>query len=833
MASRRSSAAVAAAYFAVLTAASPVARGAGEINQQVLQGVGAFNASSALDMLFDASAAERATLGRDFEKFDISRFATLRSCQRNATRGLYCLDGPFVRRWTDPEIGGASQDEFRCDNAQLKLSGTDFCTALAVAQNGDVWIAGRRKGASVLIRLREKSNGLPTGSCVGVVNKPLLGSTDRYCYQEFGIARPLLSKLVVIDGDEATGFDRGAGPQPDGVRGVLGLDIRNAVTYSSLNPSEAPIDLVTKSQWLLLQKETLQDLTLLQTESNNPADPINNHLLVTTSLGRVLRYQTDQGASSPRVGDVFDVLDDGADSGAALCTLAGTVDRFGIAASNKTGRVYVSNRNRCQVVALEPATDIRIGGLVHVDETPSGDDLTLSTTAVVDSTTVAYPPDGVTVAPGIAVNFDECRAVDETQDGKAGCTVIALQNGTSTPKTILRFTNVERPAGAVGPAGGTVFQIDNIPDCRYRLYYASLYDVPDPVCNAFDPSEIIVPVAGTDRPDLPGNQFLNIRAMFPPEVADQFTGDNALKGPILISPQYRARRYGSPENPDPRDMLFGAIVVVPDPDLVLVNTYDAYFSVGELLNGVDEGPERCEPPPASPPAPPPTLGRLLAFDVVTRASETYIAPGGIGGPADFDYVDTIVNTGCGSTRKSGGSFSVISYGLEIAHNPGEDAQGWLYDPIEGPPETLGGPPTLSPNPDADDDDDVYARLVRKLFDDLGVFQKQIACRSNVDAPGSLPLPSCGVINASYDNTLDKLGKCIDATRQPKTSAVDQNCNAFEVQFAAYQSEVVALDPRPEFDPANRIGELEARLRTIWLLYHDRFLPSVPQGGYTP
>jgi hypothetical protein len=136
-------------------------------------------------------------------------------------------------------------------------------------------------------------------------------------------------------------------------------------------------------------------------------------------------------------------------------------------------------------------------------------------------------------------------------------------------------------------------------------------------------------------------------------------------------------------------------------------------------------------------------------------------------------------------------------------------------------------------PNGNDDDDVYARLVRKLFDDLGVFQKQIACGTNVDAPGSLPLPSCDGLNGSYDNTLDKLGKCLLATQQPKTSALDQNCQAFEIQFGSYQMQVEALHARPDFDPANRIGELKARLTTIWLLYQERFLPSVPLGGYTP
>jgi hypothetical protein len=807
MASRHSSVVALTAMFAGLLVSSQGARAAGEINEQVLQGVGVFNGEAALDMRFDTAPDQRPP---DFEKLGIAGFTTLASCQRNATRGLYCIDGAVVRRWTDPEKGLADYpQEFSCANARLKLTGPEYCTALAIAQNGDAWIAGRRKSTSVLIRLREKV----AGNCIAPVSQSL-GPNERYCFQEFGFARPLLSKLVVVDGDEAAAFDRGTGVAEGG---VLGLDIRNAVTYSSLDPNVAPIDLVTKNQWLLSPKESLQDLTLLQTESGVAADPIDNNLLVTTSLGRVLRFQTDANASDPRTGEVFDARGYAAAVAAAQCTVAGSPDRFGVAASNKTGRVFVANRNFCQVAALQPAAaGIRNGGLVNVKE--GVDDLTLSTVA---SATVAYPPDGVTVTPGVAVDLGDCEAGDVTPNGEAGCAVITLKNSSGSEKTILRFSRVQRPSEAA-PSRAVVFKIENVPDCRYRLYFAELNGTTDPVCDAFDRSEIIVPAA-SGNPALPGNQFLNIRAMFPPEVTDQFTGDNELPAQILVSPQYRARKD--------RDLLFGAIVVVPEPGLVLVDTYDAIFSVGDLLSGVDEGLLRCAPPVS------PTLGNLLRFDVVTRASETYLAPGGVHGPADLSYVDSIVNSGCGTTRTRGGTFSVFSYGLEVAYNPGYDptpgipAAYRLYDPIVVPPAEPGDPPTLVAN--GNDDDDVYARLVRKLFDDLGVFQKQIACGANVDAPGSLPLPGCSGLNGDYDNTLDKLGKCLLATQQPKTSALDQNCQAFEIQFGSYQTQVEALPARPDFDPANRIGELKGRLTTIWLLYRERFLPSVPEGGYTP
>ena len=33
------------------------------------------------------------------------------------------------------------------------------------------------------------------------------------------------------------------------------------------------------------------------------------------------------------------------------------------------------------------------------------------------------------------------------------------------------------------------------------------------------------------------------------------------------------------------------------------------------------------------------------------------------------------------------------------------------------------------------------------------------------------------------------------------------------------------------DPANRIGGLKARSETLWHVYKERFLPSVPVGGF--
>ena len=34
------------------------------------------------------------------------------------------------------------------------------------------------------------------------------------------------------------------------------------------------------------------------------------------------------------------------------------------------------------------------------------------------------------------------------------------------------------------------------------------------------------------------------------------------------------------------------------------------------------------------------------------------------------------------------------------------------------------------------------------------------------------------------------------------------------------------------DPANRLGELKARVNVLFHVYSDRFLPSIPANGFT-
>ena len=301
---------------------------------------------------------------------------------------------------------------------------------------------------------------------------------------------------------------------------------------------------------------------------------------------------------------------------------------------------------------------------------------------------------------------------------------------------------------------------------------------------------------------MPGEQFLDIEEMLPQEVRDQFTGQRVLPDQLLISPSFRGRKDN--------DYFFGALFFIPEPDVVFRDTFDGELDVAALLGSTDAADSsRCSPDDLPDP---PSYQDLLQFDVVTKTSDLFLAPGGADG--DFAYVDMMVNSGCGSTRIKGTTNSVYAYGLEPAYNPQLDANG----------NVVAGP---------NDDDGVYARLVAKLLQDLDVVQTQIACVADFDQQGSHPLSDCGSLNTSLRVTRDKFNKCLEAAVTPQTSLLDRACNAFETQFQSYQAAVEALSPNTRaLDPANRIGEIEARLTTIWLVYRERFLPSVPPEGFS-
>lgn len=774
-----------AATIALLASLGGDARAETQVIQQVLDRVTVFNLGTALEMKFDA-ADQRPP---DFFNFDLVESSGLGSCQLNGSRGLYCLDGRDVRRWQDPADGGPGLVEFSCANPALQLDARrgNPCSAIAVAQNGDLWISGRRSNAYQLIKLVRKD---ADGHCSeGSTLSPTNGVPAHYCFQQYASGRPLLNKLVVVEGEEAEKFDPGTGV-PSG--GVLGLDVRNAVTYFGPSPDAMPVDLVAgKTDWGLGNKEALLDLALLQVANgSSTGDQTDNYLLAISSTGRVLARQTDQVAAATTI-EAFDVPAERTAPTApppAQCDTSG--QRYGIAASTKSGRVYVTDRNYCQVLALQPAGPPFMG-LVNVpdDNSSLGADLTLATAydnpdpsaPVSDSGT--YPPDGATVAPGIVINLTECVG---------SCTLIADEANEAAAS--LFAVELNSPESRM-----VLYQVRNIPDCRY---------VPtDPDCIGKD--AVFTPPG---KPAVAAEQYLDVARLLPPDVTSQFPSiDTPPPGlpPLLISPQYRGQSSTT------KNYRFGAIFAIPEPGVVFKNVFELEFDIEKLADS--ELGCRLGYGPQTP------LADLLRWDVATWVSERFIAPGGPYGlatqyesapgtmaPNKYRYVDTIINTGCRNPLKSKGTgFSMIAYDLEIAHNP-----------------ILGG----------DDQDDIFARLVDKLFQDLKLAQTELTCPGGVDTATSDPLSDsvCSSLGSTLLNAEDKLAKCIAATQQPKTSAVDQNCQAFETQFSAYRSQLAAIGPASAtLDPANRIGGLKARSETLWHVYVERFLPSVPQGGFSP
>jgi len=795
----------------VLAVASSGAMAETQVVQQVLDRVTVFNRGTAMDMKFN-DPEDRPP---DFFNFNLVESTGLSSCQLNGSRGLYCIDGRQVKRWQDPADGGAGQREFLCTNGALRLDAkrTDTCNALAVSLNGTIWLAGRRNSAYALIKLVEKvytTDPDDPGTCpegLTLQDEPDPGDPtklvpSRYCYVDYAQGRPLLLKLVVVEGEEAKYFDLGAGAPVDG---VLGLDIRNAVTYFDPDPLVQPVDIIEgKSAWGLGGNEKLIDLALLQATNDADSDGISNYLLVTTGTGRVIAHQTDDGAVSPVTREVFNAPFERNEATAPLpkpaVACSSVEQRFGIAASSKTERVYVTDRNFCHVIALRPAdppaTDPptvptpRVGlarGLVNVPDT-DGRNLTLSTSFVTSDPSVpisdkgTYPPDGAAVAPGITVNLAECEA-------NGTCTLIPNGN-TQSGKPWVELVNVElNRSGSTGTGASrmVLFQVKNIPDCRY--------DPGNEAC--VGTGAVLTPPGASARP---GYQYLDVTKLLPTEVTEQFTAVGALPPglpPLLISPQFRGRRD--------RGYTFDALFGIPEDGVVFKDVFEGVFDIAGLI-GADS--ERCERNGAT------GTAALAQWDVVTYVSERYVAVGGLGSLTDqgnpYRFVDTLTNIGCGSTKSGIVNWSMIPYGLEPAYGP---ETGIAYQ------------------------EEFFVDLLIKLYDDLEQTQNELACRIGIDGTASNPLggydsTTCTSLRAGLVDVRIKLDKCIAATRDPKTSASNENCQSFKSQFLGYKSALDSIPAAsPTADPANRIGSLKARAMTILHVYDERFLPSIPRGGF--
>lgn len=742
--------------------------------QQILERLAVFNGGAVLEMSVDGSGLT----SPDFSNYGVAAATGFSACELHPSRGLYCLDGREVRRWPDPTLGGVGSVEFSCANPSLPIdvARADVCSTMTVAPDGSVWISGRRGTTFRLIKLvpRRADGSCPEGAPIS----DHAGVPAAYCFRQYSSGQRQMLRLRVVERSEAVGFDSGTG---EPANGVLALDVNGAAKFYR-NAGASPRVLVAgRSAWGVGGNELIQDLALLQLQNGAETD---NFLLASTSFGRIQARQTDLGAPaaafnvfrSPNVGISLP------NPPPAQCAFS--TQRYGLAASSQSGRAYLTDRNFCQVMYLRPsdgddadADELPFTRLVSVQR--NGDDLTLSTVAAPAApggAPASYPPDAPSRAPGIIIDLAECAE---------SCVLRRADDGTP----VATLFGVER---STAPSLMLLLQAINVPDCRYVPAH--------PAC--VGRNAVIGP------PGDPDAQYLDLAKVLPADITDQFpslgTPPPALP-PLLVPPNYRAQAS--------KDFLFGLFFGITPEGTVFINTFDSEWDVAGL-SGAELG---CQLgyPRGTP------LGNLLSQDVLVTVSERYISaggPAGVAAPApgasDYRYVGTIINNGCGSSRGGGVRWSAVAYDLEIAHNP-------------------------TP---ADDQDDVFADLLERLMAELEVTQRDIACRPGVDAPDSAPLPPavCSNLDGLLADASVKLGRCLAAARGsdkpsllPPPAVIDFYCSRFAASLKTYRDALALIPPgEPEQDPANRIGELKLRAEVLDHVFVERFLPSVPPGGFT-
>ena len=743
---------------------------------QTLDRVDVYNKTKVLEMEFDDPGRQE-----DFAVLGVTpaTAAGFVACQVTASQALYCIDGKDVVYWAKPSQVAANTPGaplFSCAALGLDGASPKPCTALTVDMAGAIWVAGRKvNGTYSLYKLVAK-----VGSCPASPWFALPGAA--YCAKEYASGRRLITDITPIDGDVAAAFK---GPGNVSGPGVIGLEqsppqvsedatlpplpplTTTALFFPDSNPSAPGVIATGSQQWTLAAGEELQSVTLQQLTI---AGITRNFAMATTNQDRILAVDT---LGNTPAFQVFDIVAERMPVPPAVTTSQCNFDpqRYGLRASNKSGRAYLTDRNYCQAVALETVVSGASFQLSNVQEV--GSDLTFSTSA-------AYPPDANTIAAGIVVNLDSCGT---------DCVLLSYKDGTSAAS----LSNVK----LVGSKSGmTLFQVKDIPDCRWApdLCAGKNNVVIDSTGNPVSLPQVVPGVVNGPLNNAKA-LYLNVTPLLPVEITALFdpTSDTPPKGlpRMLISPQYRAQNE--------RGFLFEALFGVTDDGVVFQGTFDLLFDVGKLLGnpayklgcGYDYS-EAKKP--------------NLDWDVITTVSEKVIAAGGPGLLTNTSnknrYVDMMVNTGCiNPTAGSGARWSMYPYNLEITPNK----------------------------------DDVFAQLLLKLFDDLDKTRADLACQpvDTTVANAAPPLSSkvCSALKTQWSATKTSLNRCYSAPIQPKSSASKERCNTFEVQLRAYQTILDGATTSGP-DPANRLGELKSRVNVLFHVYRDRFLPSIPANGFT-
>ncbi len=760
---------------------------------QVLDRVNAVTPRAILEMAFDDPAGVS-----PFYPFDdppaITTTKGFSACQLTATKGLFCLDqnaagnpGRSVRKW-DPvtatgEQGTATVPYFSCEDAALGLDisrGTESCTGITADDKGGVVIAGKRKGGYNLIKV------------VSTVDSGISCTSTSEPWKRMA-SNPGLCRKVLLPRDRPLLVDitytKLTLPGALTCTGIIGLESRTALMFfKDPDVVEAscvldPLEIAASKSWGLAAKEVLQAATVLKFPDGG-----NSFALVVSSGGRVFAKQTDAASAVSFPVQLFHASGTGPHSSLAALrnSRGGTLDlacstasaqKYGVRTSTKSGSLYVTDQNFCEVTSLKPAGST-LSSLVGLKVTefpvPSGLDLVLATKLA----TTSYPPLEPTLAPGISVDLSKCA-------GTTGCTLVADSSGGQA-------ATLSEVSLASTKKGMTLFQIKNIPDCRWILADPT---VPDPAACT---SDVVSP---TGVP--PEKQFLNIAKLLPKEVTEQFPPGFFDTRPMYLSPEYRAQITAYLAHP--ADYYFDAFFFVPQSGVFWKDVFTLELDVG-ALTGSELG---CNASYSANSGIP--VLTLLKWDIATTISEFVQV---VGGPSSgLSYTDIFINTGCGTTITRPPRGSAFPYNLELTPT--------VYTHTL----TLAAPP-----------EDFFAHVVVDLFYDLRYAQAQTACQSGG------PLTSigtvCSSLTSSWNSARDKLSKCITGSNYPKQSEAVRNCNSFNSQLDNYVALLATVPPSDCnsgsltcYDPENRAGELKSRTATIRHLYNQRMLPSVPANGW--
>jgi len=765
---------VSLATVSMLAVSAASAQSTATATEQVLDRVVAVSPKAVLEMSFNDPAAAN--------PFDVGITTSngFSSCQLTAKRGLFCLDqnpvtkapGRVVRNW-DPVFADAENGSpyFSCEDPVLGLDTSktaESCTSITADDAGAVVIAGKRKGGYNLFKVARAADLYPDPETNKACRNGWAGmSTPGLCYK---VLLPRDRPLLVDTTYAKLNFT--------GVvcSGVIGLENRTALMFfrdpdDPANAAECPaeFELVGFKGW----QPALDRNEVLQGAATVVLDNGDSYALTVSNTGRVRAKQTN--SSNPSFGipifrgaasyDTLASLRAGRPT-ATRCSSAS--QKFGIRRSVKSGLLYVTDHNFCEVSALAPVSGPALSGLSIVQF--GGSDLVLPTTTN-DAAATAYPPLEPTLAPGISIDLSKCL-------GTEGCGLVAADDG----KQAAVLSNVKLASNAKGM---TLFQIKFIPDCRW-------------IAPADRPAECSAAISDETAP--PQEQYLNITPLLPKEVTDQYP-PNSLPA-MWISPQYRGQYLNG--------YRFEAFFGVPQAGVVFQDVFDLEFYVEDLTGGASLG---CE---ASPPLQS-SVASLSRWDIAVTVSEKVQV---VGKPGGLSHSDILVNNGCGSTVGGGSRWSAYAYNLEPTPSV------YPHTPLNGvapndPPDDYFVHLLVDLFYDLDDARSMTAcQAGGPLFGVVTPTGTQVcnALESTwINAKDKLgkclaganyPKKSEAINNCnSFDSQMANYRGILDAT--PICTPASTSCA----------------------DKDNRLGELKARVATIRHVFKDRLVPSIPPNGF--